>query len=187
MGYAKHAKKLSTMLTQPIESVDAQAAVAVLLREANQGFHVLLVKRAEKASDPWSGQTALPGGKRSLEDQNLKATVVRETKEETGIDLLVGCRLLGAMEPVRSTQKPKIKILPFVVLQEKEQTIELNEELTEYFWTPLADFSKNTGTFKFDLEQHPAYIIERHVVWGLTYRILNRLLALLHSVEKKTD
>lgn len=185
MGYTGPAEKLSKLLKQTSESVDVQAAVVVLLRESSQGFQVLLVKRAEKASDPWSGQTALPGGKCDIDDEDLKATVVRETLEETGIDLLVGCRFLGAMEAVRSTQKPEMQILPFVVLQEKEPAISLNEELTEYFWAPLSEFPRNNGTVKFGFGEHPAYVIDNHVVWGLTYRILGKLLALLHSVEKE--
>lgn len=185
MDYTEHAKKLSKMLTQPIDSLDAHAAVVVLLRVTNQGFQVLLVKRAENAGDPWSGQTALPGGKRSSEDQNLKETVVRETLEETCIDLLLGCCFLGAMEVVRSTQKPEMKILPFVVLQEKEQAINLNEELTEYFWTPLSELSKNKGTVKFGFEEHLAYLIESHVVWGLTYKILDKFLALLSFIDNE--
>ena len=187
MGYTEYANIISELLKQPSESLNAHAAVVVLLKVINHDFHVLLVKRAENAGDPWSGQTALPGGKRSLEDQNLKETVVRETLEETGINLLAGCRFLGAMESVRPTQKPEMKILPFIVLQEKEQTINLNEELTEYFWSPLVEFAKNKGTVKFCFQEHPAYIINNHVVWGLTYRILNKLLALLYSIENKNQ
>jgi len=180
IGYTGYISKLSEMLNQTYESLDAHAAVVVLLRAVNQGFQVLLVKRAEKVGDPWSGQTALPGGKGTSEDHNLRETVVRETLEETCINLLVGCRFLGTMEPMRSTQKPEMKILPFVVFQEKEQTIDLNEELAEYFWVPLAEFAKNKGTVKFGVDEHPAYIIKNHVVWGLTYRILDKLLALLY-------
>lgn len=180
IGYTGYVSKLSEMLNQKYESLDAHASVVVLMRAANQGFQVLLVIRAENAFDPWSGQTALPGGKGSSEDQNLVETVVRETLEETGINLLVGCRFLGAMETVRSTQKPEMKILPFVVFQEKEQTIDLNEELAEYFWAPLAEFAKNKGTIKLGVDEHPAFIIKNHVVWGLTYRILDKLLTLLY-------
>ena len=180
IGYTGYISKLSEMLNQTYESLGAHAAVVVLLRAVNQGFQVLLVKRAENACDPWSGQTALPGGKECSEDHNLKETVVRETLEETGINLLVGCHFLGAMEPVRSTQKPEMKILPFIVFQEKEQKIELNEELTEYFWAPLVEFAKNKGTAKFVLNEHPAFLIVNHVVWGLTYRILDKLLTLLY-------
>lgn len=180
IGYNGYPNKLSTVLNQSYENLDAHATVVVLMRAAHQGFQVLLVKRAKNACDPWSGQTALPGGKGTSEDHNLKETVIRETLEETGINLLEGYRFLGAMEPVRSTQKPEMKVLPFVVFQEKEQTIDLNEELSDYFWVPLAEFAKNKGTVKFGGDEHPAYIINIHVVWGLTYRILDKLLALLY-------
>ena len=187
MGYIWNAERLPKMLKQTSEKLDAHAAVVVLLKSVDQDFQVLLVKRAENSGDPWSGQTALPGGKRNPEDRNLKETVVRETVEETSISLLEGCRFLGAMEPVRSTQKPEMRILPFVVLLEKEQAIELNEELTEYFWTPLKELAKHKGTAKFSFGEYPAYIIENHVIWGLTYRILHNLLSLSIREEKPRE
>jgi 8-oxo-dGTP pyrophosphatase MutT (NUDIX family) len=181
----ENAKKLSKILKSKSENLDANAAVAVLLRATNKNFQVLFVKRAKKFSDPWSGQTAFPGGKRDPKDRNLKETVTRETLEETSINLLEGCRFLGAMEPVRSTQKPEMKILPFVVLLEKEQAIKLNEELTEYFWTPLKELAKHNGTAKFSFGEYPAYIIENHVIWGLTYKIMNNLLSLFSSIGEE--
>jgi 8-oxo-dGTP diphosphatase len=173
-----NAEKLSKLLNSTRENVDANAAVVVLLRKKENDFQVLLVKRAEKSHDPWSGQTALPGGKRYSEDHDLLETVVRETLEETNINLLEGCRFLGAMEPLKSTRRPEMKILPFVVLLEKEQTIKLNEELTEYLWTPLKKLAKHRETAQFSFGEYPAYIIEGHVVWGLTYRILKKLFSI---------
>ncbi|HDQ06611.1 MAG TPA: CoA pyrophosphatase [Candidatus Bathyarchaeota archaeon] len=181
----ENAEKLSKVLKLKSEDLDANAAVAVLLRVSNQEFQVLFVKRAVKSGDPWSGQTAFPGGKRDPEDRNLKETVVRETLEETGINILVGCRFLGAMEPVRSTQKPEMQILPFVVLLEKKQKIKLNEELTEHFWTPLKELAKHEGTVKLRSREYPAYIIENHIIWGLTYKILQNLLSIFASIRKE--
>jgi 8-oxo-dGTP diphosphatase len=178
MGYIWNAERLTEMLKQTSENLDANAAVVVLLKSTDQDFQVLFVKRTEKSCDPWSGQTAFPGGKRDPKDRNLKETVVRETLEETSINLLEGCRFLGAMEPVRSTQKPEMKILPFVVLLEKEQAIKLNEELTEYFWTPLKELAKHKGTIEFNFGEYSAYIIENHIIWGLTYKIMHNLLSL---------
>ena len=178
-------EKLIKKLKQDSDVLDVEAAVVVLLRGVNQTFQILLVKRAEKPTDPWSGQTALPGGKRNPEDRDMKETVVRETLEETNINLLEDCRFLGTLDPISPAQKPEMKIIPFVVLQEKEQTINLNEELTEYFWTPLAELSKNKGTVKFSFGEHPAYLIEGHVVWGLTYKILDKLLTLLHFIDNE--
>ena len=177
-------EKLSKTLKQTSEFPDANAAVVALLRVADQDFQVLFVKRAENPTDTWSGQTALPGGKRDSKDRDLKATVVRETLEETGINLLEGCRFLGVMEPLRSIQRHEMKVLPFVVLQEKEQGIKLNEELTGYFWTSLKEMFHNRGTVKFSLGEFPAYIIGNHAIWGLTYRIVHNLLSLLSAIEK---
>ena len=185
MGIIGNAERLYEMLKQTSEKLDAHAAVVVLLRTAKQDFQVLFVKRAEKSSDPWSGQTAFPGGKRDPQDRNLKETVVRETLEETSINLLEGCRFLGAMEPVRSTQKPEMKILPFIVLLEKEQAIKLNEELTEYFWISLKELAKHIGTVKFSFGEFPAYIIENHIIWGLTYKIVHNLFSLSSSIKEE--
>ena len=178
--------ELSKRLKQNTEGLDVQAAVVALLKEVDQEFQVLFVNRAEKSTDPWSGQTALPGGKRNCEDQDMKETVVREIMEETGINLLDGCRFLGVLEPLRSTQKPEMQILPFVVLQEKKQIIKLNEELTGYFWTPLKELVKHEGTIKYNFEEYPAYILEKRIVWGLTYRIMQKLLSLLTDIHRES-
>ena len=66
---------------------NANAAVVIILRSNHKDVEVLLVKRAKKITDPWSGQVALPGGKKNSNDENLKNTVIRETLEETGIHL----------------------------------------------------------------------------------------------------
>jgi 8-oxo-dGTP pyrophosphatase MutT (NUDIX family) len=184
VSHVGNIEKLAGVLNQESEKWDATAAVVVLLKEANQDVQVLFVKRAEKLGDPWSGQTAFPGGKCDPEDCDLKETVVRETLEETGMNLLEGCRFLGAMEAVRSTRKPEMRVLPFVVLLEQEQQIELNEELSDYFWAPLKEFAKHQGTAKLSDREQPAYIIDEHIIWGLTYRILQQFLSLFSSVAE---
>jgi 8-oxo-dGTP pyrophosphatase MutT (NUDIX family) len=182
VDYVGNIERLAEMLASSYEKLDANAAVVILLKAANQDFQVLFVKRSEKFGDPWSGQTAFPGGKRDPEDMNLKETVVRETLEETSVNLLEGCRFLGAMDAVRATQKPGMQVLPFVVLLEKQQAVKLNEELTDYFWVPLKELAKQKGTVKFGVGERPAYIMDNCVVWGLTYRILQNLISLFSFV-----
>lgn len=48
---------------------------------------VLFIKRAARANDRWTSHVALPGGKRDPEDDDDKATAIRETWEEVGFDL----------------------------------------------------------------------------------------------------
>lgn len=63
-----------------------EAAVALLLRPREQ-LEILLIKRAERDTDPWSGHMALPGGRREPGDADLVTTAFRETEEETGVPL----------------------------------------------------------------------------------------------------
>jgi len=151
----------------------ANAAVAVLLKVRNADLDVLLVKRVENSVDPWSGQMAFPGGKLDQKDQSLKQTVVRETLEETNINLLASCRFLGVLKATHSRPKPDLKILPFVILVEREQPIRLSEkELAGFFWIPLPDVIKGEKKVKLSVGEFPAYVVGPLIIWGLTYRII---------------
>jgi 8-oxo-dGTP pyrophosphatase MutT (NUDIX family) len=170
------------MLKPVSEGQDADAAVALLLKPVDHVLQVLFVKRVENPADPWSGQMALPGGKRDAKDQNLKQTVVRETLEETNIKLLDRCRFLGVMEALRSTQRPEMKILPFIVLLEHDPSIKLNEELEGFVWISLKDLLQHKGIVKFSFGEFRAYIVGNTIIWGLTYRILEKFIHILdHS------
>lgn len=128
---------------------------------------------------------ALPGGKREPKDKNLKETVIRETLEETSINLLQNCQFLGVMRVFHSKPRPEIKVLPFVILTENEPSITLNEkELEEYFWIPLEELVRNRTTAKFSFGEVPAFIVGSTIIWGLTYRIVENL---IHCLETETQ
>lgn len=169
-------EKLSNILNPKLEAQDADAAVALILKIENQDTEVFFVKRAEYPGDPYSGQIALPGGKRHLEDKNLKQTVVRETLEETNVNLLESCRFLGTMDVLESTLSPKMNVLPFVALLIHEPLIKLNNELQDYIWIPIGRLYQHESTAKFSFGMFPAYIVDSIVIWGLTYRILKKLI-----------
>src|SRR5579863_6444108 len=85
---------------EPISRVASEtAAVAVVVRDTEEGDEVLLIKRAERDGDPWSGHIALPGGRVQKQDESFKATAVRETREEVGVDLDANASFLGYMRP----------------------------------------------------------------------------------------
>jgi len=181
--HADNIEKLSKALRPTLDEQGANAAVALLLKQGKAGLNILFVKRVENPADPWSGQVALPGGKRDAGDLNLKQTVIRETLEETNINLLDDCRFLGVLSALRSRPRPGLKILPFVVLLEYEPSIRLNEkELEEFVWTPLQEIVRGKGSAKFSFGEVSAYTVGRTVVWGLTYRILEDFFGILKLV-----
>jgi len=162
------------------EEQGANAAVAVLLKQEKEDFSVFFVKRVENAADPWSGQMAFPGGKREEKDVNLKQTVVRETLEETGINLLDGCRFLGVLTTLQSRPRPDLRILPFVVLVEHEPRVRLNrKELEDFCWIPFEELVQSKTLVEFDSGEFPACSVRNRVIWGLTYRILENLFTVI--------
>lgn len=48
---------------------------------------ILFIKRAGRVGDRWSGHVAFPGGRRDPPDVDDRATAIRETREEVGLDL----------------------------------------------------------------------------------------------------
>jgi len=161
---------------------EANAAVAILLKPTDRDVEILFVKRVENLQDPWSGQIALPGGKKEPEDRDLKETVLRETLEETGINLLDRCSLLGVTDAIRCRINPEMKILPFVFLVKHEPVIRLNmDELKEYYWIPVEELFRNECTVRFGSEKHRAFIIGDIKIWGLTFRILKNIFSRLNK------
>src|SRR5438045_5900174 len=102
---------------QPAQAPGARpAAVSLVLVEGAEGAEILLIKRAERAGDPWSGQIAFPGGRRDLRDRDLVGTAMRETREETGVERAAAERL-GVRDDVapRYTTPPPLALPPCVL------------------------------------------------------------------------
>jgi 8-oxo-dGTP diphosphatase len=178
-------EELSTNLKQFSNKQDANASVTLLLKLEGERPYILFVRRVQDSSDPWSGQIALPGGKREPKDKDLKETVIRETLEETNINLLNNCTFLGVMSTFQSKPRPEIRVLPFVILLRDELSIRLNKkELEEYFWMSLEELVRNKTTAKFIFGEVPAFIIGNIVIWGLTYRIVE---CLMHCLKTETQ
>jgi 8-oxo-dGTP diphosphatase len=171
------------MLKPVSDEQGGNAAVSLLLKPGREDFDVLLVKRVENPSDTWSGQMALPGGKREPDDVSLKATAVRETLEETGVSL-VNCGFLGVLDAVRSEPRPDFKILPFVFLLDDEPRLKLNRaELETFVWVPYEKVVQSRGAVQFSFGEVPAYIFAEGVVWGTTYNILTEFIQAVEACQ----
>ncbi|MCK4435330.1 CoA pyrophosphatase [Candidatus Bathyarchaeota archaeon] len=183
MDYNSSITKLSNNL-RPITAIDkADAAVSLLLRLQEQNLEALLVRRVENPNDLWSGQMALPGGKRDPKDHCLKQTAIRETLEETSIDLTHRCRFLGSLRIIRSEQKPDMKILPLVIFLEHNPSIRLNDELVLAFWISIDELIRNRKTVMVGHRKVHAFLVKDACIWGLTYRILSDFLEIVRKME----
>jgi 8-oxo-dGTP pyrophosphatase MutT (NUDIX family) len=156
------------------------AGVAMILRNEARP-EVLLIKRAERTGDPWSGQIAFPGGKMQPDDRTVKDTAMRETLEEVGIDLNKVAGFLGYGR-LTMTHTGTMDVVPTVFMMNNEAEARTNEEVASYRWVELEDFLSPKATTSYHLNtpggalELPAYAVGDYVVWGLTYRILNSLL-----------
>ena len=157
------------------------AAVAAVIAPDPEA--ILLIRRAERAGDPWSGHMALPGGRREPDDADLLSTAIRETREEVGL-LLTAADLVGSLEDVvpRTPVLPPIAVRPYVFLVSSRPRISLNPEVTATSWVPLSHLLRPDTWHPVRLEVAgqsrvvPAFELEDGIVWGMTERILTALL-----------
>ena len=176
----------------PVEAEEEEgvrrAAVALIFRLGeNDMLELLFIKRAEYEGDPWSGQIAFPGGRAEARDASLEATAIRETREETGIDLSREGMMVGRLDDLRprTVRLPAIMVRPFVALLDRSEPLVLSSEVALSFWLPFAALTRAEAWHDDIVSARGIQINARvfrhqeHVIWGMTERILAQLLALL--------
>ena len=168
---------------------ERHAVVAALLREGRDGVEVLLIQRAEHELDPWSGHMALPGGHGDPDDDGLVATAVREISEEVGLDLLEHAELLGRLPEVQARPR-ELTIFPLVfALVAGPEPVPNPSEVQRIVWARIDHLrapAARTGyeiTMRQQRHRFPAFDVDGHTVWGLTYRILLDLLTLVEPMS----
>ncbi len=166
-----------------------QAAVTLLLRETHQAAEILIIKRAERLGDPWSGHLALPGGRADATDANLMVTAARETREEVGIVLDNDEHFIGRLETLlpQSPRLPQIEISPLIAVAPQSTALILNHEVADAFWWPVQTLLETglSEIYRFPLGnsiiKYPAYPSTHGLIWGITERILTDFLKLLQA------
>ena len=158
--------------------------MALVLRPAPGELDLLLIKRAVRAGDPWSGHMALPGGRSEPGDPDARATAMRETWEEVGIDLARGGSPLGSLDELGPRSgAPPILVSPHVFAVAPETVATPNAEVEAALWIPLRELAHPDAATEYLLEtltgdprRFPAIGARGHVIWGLTHRILHNFM-----------
>lgn len=168
------------------------AAVAAVIRQGAGGAELLFIHRAEDPNDPWSGHMAFPGGRVEVGDRNPLAAAVRETREEIALDLELEGTLLGRLSDVAAVGRGRpmsLVIEPYVFSVEARPELEPNHEVAAIVWVPLTfllDRSKRStvpwrhGGLEVEL---PCYRFRDHLIWGLTFGMVDELVTLLEGGE----
>ncbi|MEJ2504390.1 MAG: CoA pyrophosphatase [Gemmatimonadota bacterium] len=156
-----------------------QAAVLLMVRPTDP-LELLLIRRAEKEGDPWSGHMALPGGRREAHDADLVDTALRETEEETRIRV-PRTTVLGGLDELRPGGRHRFRIMiaPFVAaVPAGARAVPEPTEVAAAVWVPLPHLASDDAVDEVlvELEEEafrfPALSYQDYVIWGLTHRIL---------------
>ncbi len=88
--------------------------------------------------------------------------------------------LLGVL-PVVYSHTRRMPVLPIVFQARIDSPVKLNDEVAESFWVPLRELASiSSTTSEVEVErgrlQVDSYVYDGHVIWGLTFRIINILL-----------
>ncbi len=161
-----------------------RSAVALILQQRQQQTHVLMIQRAEREGDPWSGHMAFPGGHLEPVDRHGRDAATRETAEEIGLQLNQDSPCIGRLSDIMARPKmPRPMIVsPYVFRLETDPEFTLNYEVADTVWIPVSHFQMpenreqmqwNKRGVKIDL---PCYFYEGYRVWGLSLLMIDELM-----------
>ena len=141
---------------------------------------ILLMRRAKRPGDPWSGHWSFPGGRRDPSDTDLLDTALRELREECGVTLgrhQLTERLADDWAGRVIGHSVMVATFVFKIPEQISTTLD-QAEAAEAVWMPMSVL--------LDLSRHrvqsipgvpperpfPAFDLQGTLVWGFTYRVL---------------
>jgi 8-oxo-dGTP pyrophosphatase MutT (NUDIX family) len=158
-----------------------RAAVAVVVCERGPHAEMLFIERARRFGDPWSGHMAFPGGRVDPGDRDERAAAERETREEVGLDL-GDAEPLGRLDDLLAGVPliASLVLSAFVYRTDRPGPLVPNHEVRTALWVPIPALVDPTRhvPYRWGPLSYPGVIVgepDRHVVWGLTYQLLEGL------------
>ncbi len=164
--------------------VETPAAVLVPLFLGTESEPHLVLTRRRADLRRHAGEISFPGGRRDEEDASLQVTALREAEEEIGLPR-TDANVIGEL-PATSTFATGYVIHPFVATipggtawqlspREVDAVLELPVQAIREGRT-TTELTRRGFTFETD-----AYVVEEHLIWGATARIIDHLLERLRD------
>jgi len=154
--------------------------------EKNITTLVLILRKTYKGVH--SAQIGFPGGKYELDDTSIKETALRETEEEVGVDrnsIIVLKKLTEVyIPPSNFFVQPFMgitKTLPNFKIQEDEVEALLEIPLIHFMDDTIKTTQILSTSYAENIEV-PAFILNKHLVWGATAMMLNELREMLKKI-----
>ena len=165
-----------------------RAAVAISLRSGASGPEILMIQRAVRQGDPWSGHMGFPGGRKDASDATDLACAKRETREEISFDLDTYGELICQLSDVNTgwrADRPEMLVAPFIFRVDSTPVFELNHEVDDTLWVPLNFLldDTNRGRHQWDWRgevlESDAFTYDGRLIWGLSLMMIDELLEII--------
>ncbi|MBZ4672303.1 MAG: hydrolase [Deferribacteraceae bacterium] len=172
-----------------INQEERLAAVMIPIIKSSLGYEIIFTKRLSTLPTH-AGEVSFPGGLKEKNDSSLEITAIRETVEEIGINA-GHIEIIGRLDDEMSIHK--FKVAPFLGYINSNTKIEdLNfqkSEVERVFSVPIEYFFtcqhwRETWVRKDDKVTVYFYPYKDLIIWGLTGRILSKLLKIVSEYLK---
>ena len=170
------------------EPRSGRAAVAIMVREGQEATELLMIRRATREGDPWSGHMGFPGGRRDPGDHSNFSCALRETEEELGVDLSRWGAPLGELSDVNTgwrKDRPEMLVTPFIFSVSELPELTPNDEVDDVVWVPL-HFLMDKGNrepleweWKGQKMETDSYLYDCYRIWGLSLMMIDEMVGLL--------
>ncbi len=162
--------------------IDAAVLVPLYLRDDQ--IHAVLTKRRDDLRRH-AGEISFPGGRQDLEEEDRRATALREAEEEIGLPA-GAVEIVGGLQPT-PTVVTNYAIYPFVGVIEAGLPWTLSTaEVSEVLELPLHRLRDSYERRRLLRRGVPfrtdAYVVDDNLIWGATARIVADLLERLEPL-----
>lgn len=157
--------------------MQTQAAVIIPVIKEDELTSVLYLRRSSTVKTH-KNQVCFPGGIYEDNDKELTATAIRETKEETGIEITQN-QIVDTLGPFQTISGFMVTAFTAIIPKPAEIILD-NQEIAEHFTVPIEYLKQpeNLQSHGKDFFSEPMYYINynQYNIWGVTARITKHFL-----------